>query len=462
MRDTKETSPVSSNSSTINSILQALGGSNGIDVTSAVDSILYADRAPERTWQAEQTTLSNQTAAINQISSDASTLSDQLSALQDPAGSLGSVTATSSDSTVLTATAASGTASGNYTVVVNHLATTASWYTSETEDPNHLGSGSIDINGTAVSYGGSSGNDTLSALAASINSQSLGVTASVVTDAGGSRLALISTTSGSNPSFNVSEGSSSDEFTVTAGPAGANASLTVDGVPISSTSNTVTGAIPGVTLNLQSEPTNGETVNLTLSANTSSIETAVSSFVTAYNSLIDDVNTEFSFNSASNTAGPLQDDSTIQSLQSSLYSAADYTNGTGAYSSLTALGITTNSDGTLSLDTAKLDNAVTANPTAVATFFQGTASNGFAASLMTTLNTYTSTSDGAFTVDLRSISNENTDLTNQVNQLEIYLSGQQTLLTTEYNQADIELQQLPQTIKNTQALLNPNEYNSSN
>jgi len=450
---------VSTSSSTINSILEALGGSNGIDVTAAVDSVLYADRAPERTWQAEQTTLANQTAALNQISSDASTLSDQLSALQDPAGSLGSITASSSDSTVLTATATSGTSTGNHTIVVNNLATTASWYTSETEEPDSLGSGSINIGGTAVDYGGSSGIDTLSELAASINSQSLGVTASVVTDANGSRLALVSTTSGSNPALSVTQGSSSDEFTVTQGVEGENASITVDGVPISSATNTVTGAIPGVTLNLLSAPTSGETVNLSLSADTSSIETAVSNFVTAYNTLIGDINTQFAFSSSTNTAGPLQDDSTIQSLQSSLFASANFTSGTGAYSSLTALGITTNSDGTLSLDTSTLDNAVQANPSAVATFFQGTASNGFAASLTSTLNTYT---DGAFTVDLQSISNENTDLTNQINQLEVYLSGQQTLLTTEYNNADIELQQLPQTIKNTEAILNPNEYNSNN
>jgi flagellar hook-associated protein 2 len=59
-----------STSSTLNSVLSALGGTTGIDVTSAVDTILYADRAPERGWQAQQATLASQTSAINQIENE--------------------------------------------------------------------------------------------------------------------------------------------------------------------------------------------------------------------------------------------------------------------------------------------------------------------------------------------------------------------------------------------------------
>ena len=116
--------------------------------------------------------------------------------------------------------------------------------------------------------------------------------------------------------------------------------------------------------------------------------------------------------------------------------------------------MTTNQDGTLSLDTSKLDNAVANNYQGVIDFFQGSNGNsGFAASLTTTLSNYTDPSQGAFTVDLQGISNENQDLNNDIAHYQLYLTTEKTRLTTEYNNANIALQQLPSTIKNTQVLL---------
>ncbi|MGA3193546.1 MAG: hypothetical protein ABSD39_00960 [Terriglobales bacterium] len=76
-------------------------------------------------------------------------------------------------------------------------------------------------------------------------------------------------------------------------------------------------------------------------------------------------------------------------------------------------------------------------------FLQGTASNGFAANLNTQLNTLVDPVSGAFTVDLQSNTAENTDLQNQINDFQSFLSDRTTYLTNEYNQADIALQQLP-------------------
>jgi flagellar hook-associated protein 2 len=122
--------------------------------------------------------------------------------------------------------------------------------------------------------------------------------------------------------------------------------------------------------------------------------------------------------------------------------------------------VATNRDGTLTVNTVTLANAVANTPSAVQSFFQGSSANGFAASLVTTLNAYTDPTQGAFTVELSSISSANTDLTNQTNTLELYLTAQQASLTTEYNNADIALAQLPQTLKQVNALLNPNSTSS--
>jgi len=452
---------MSTTSSTLTSVLSALGGSTGIDVTEAVNSILYADRAPERGWQAEQTTLASQTSAINQLESEASSVSDALNSLSAIDGVLSAAVATSSNTSALTATAADGTAASSNTVTISSLATAGSWYSdSEASSTSALPSGhfSITVGSTTTSIATGSGNpgDTLSDLATYINSQSLGVTANVVTSSGGAVLALTSTNTGKANDFSISSGGSLG-FTRTS--TGADASLTVDGVPITSASNTVSGAISGVTLNLQGVTT-GTPINVSIAPDTTSITTAVTNYVNAYNTLITDVNTQVGYNTSTQTAGALESDSAAQGLQSALLASTNYSAGSGTYPTLDSLGVTTNSDGTLSIDTATLTAAVQANGPAVASFFQGSALNGFAQSVTNSLNTYTDPTQGAFTVDLQSISSENSELTDETNTLELYLSSQQTILTAQYNAADIAIQQLPQEIKQIQALLNPNSSSS--
>jgi flagellar hook-associated protein 2 len=452
---------MSNTTAALSSVLSALGGSTGIDVTSAVDAILYADRAPERTWQAQQATLATQTTSINQLNTDASNLSDQLAALQDVGSVLNAVSVTSTDSSVVTATAADGTAVGNHTVKVNALATTGSWYSAEQSSATaQLSSGSFTITSGATTTTiqvGSGSDDNLNDLASSINSQSLGVTASVITDSSGARLSLVANSSGQAADFSISQTSG---LSFTQAQVGANASLTVDGVPVSSASNTVVGALAGVTLNLQSAAPS-ETVNLTLSPDTTDISSAITGFVSAYNTLIGDASADVAYNAASSTAGPLLADSAAQSFYSDLLSASNFNSGSGTLNTLQALGITTSSSGTLSFNATALASALQSNPSAVASFFQGTSGNGFAATLTNTLDRYTDPSNGAFTVDLQSINAENQDLTEQTNTLETYLSSQQTLLTTQYNNADIAIQELPQEIKNTDALLGMNQSQQS-
>ncbi|HEY0785030.1 MAG TPA: flagellar filament capping protein FliD [Acidobacteriaceae bacterium] len=455
-----------STSSILGSVLAATNGtaSSAIDVTSTVNDILYADRAPERSWQAQQTALAAQTSAISQLSSESSTLSDALAALQDQSGSLSAVTASSSNPSVVTASALAGTTIGNHTVEVDSLATTAAWYSSSVASSSTtLASGSFDLTvgsqSTTITIG--SGVNTLDQVAASINSQSLGVNASVITDSSGSRLSLVAQSSGTAADFSVStSGSSSSGLSFTQASPGADAVLKVDGVPITSASNTVTGAVSGLTFNLLGAA-RGTAVPITLTPNSDSITAAVSDFVSAFNTLIKDVNSQFSYNTATKTAGALAADSSINGLQSQLLTATNYASTSNTLASLTSLGISTNQDGTLTLDTTALANAATANASAVVNFFQGAASNGFAASLQSSLSAYTDPSNGAFTVDLTSISSENKDLTDQTTTLELYLATQQTALTAQYNAANIALTQLPQQIKQLDALLNPNSTNGN-
>ena len=428
----------------ISSLLSALGSSSsGINVASAVASAMQAMSLPELEWEQEQVTLQSNTAGINGIQTDVGTLQTALQAMADPAGAIASMTATSSDSSLVTATAAPGTPTGSHVVVVKNVATTSSWYsdavaTSSTALPTgsftlQVGTGTP----TTIAIGGDT--DTLDDLASSINTQNLGVTASVINDSTGSRLAIVSNSSGTANGITISAASG---LTFTQASAGTDASLTVDGIPIDSASNTISGAIPGLTLNLVGAAP-AEQVNVNVAPDSDQATKAITAFVTAYNTAVGDVNTQFTVN-ANNQEGPLAGDSTVQMLQSTLLSIAGYSGGGNGVSTLADLGISMNKDGTLSVDNAQLGNAIQNNFAAVQTFMQGTSSNGFASFLNTALGSLTDPTTGAFSVDLQSMSSENADLQTQINNFQTYLSAQQKLLTAEYNNADIALQNIPE------------------
>ena len=146
-----------------------------------------------------------------------------------------------------------------------------------------------------------------------------------------------------------------------------------------------------------------------------------------------------------------------------MLSAANLNIGSGAIQSLSSLGITTGQDGTLTLNSQTLSQALSNNYGGVVSFFQGSnGTAGFASTLMGTLNSYTDPSQGSFTVDLQSSSNEYKDLAGQIDQYEIYIASQQTILTQEYNNANIALQQLPEQIKQVNALLGNNNNSGNN
>ena len=199
-----------SSSTSVSSILAAVAGVStpGIDVDGAVTAALYADRANERIWQAEQTTLSSQTSDLTSIQTATQALYSDFDSLNSLTGPMSSRTVSSSLPAAVTASAASGTVTGNHTVSVNNLAATASWYSDLAPSATTaLPQSSFTLTTTSGSSAtfniGSGSISSLNDLASSINGQSLGVTASVVSDSTGSRLAIISNASGSAAGFYI-------------------------------------------------------------------------------------------------------------------------------------------------------------------------------------------------------------------------------------------------------------------
>jgi flagellar hook-associated protein 2 len=454
----------------LSAILEAATGAStpGIDVTSAVNAAVTAAEAPENNWESQQTTLQNQTTALTSLQTDATNLDSDVQALNSLTGPLSAATVNSSSPSVVTGSAAAGAAAGNNIVVVNSLATTASWSsTSVASETTALPSESIVIiaaSGATATFTTGSGVNTLSQLSTAINSAGIGVTASIIQDATGYRVAVTSNTSGSAGSFTISAPSSGLEFTQ--GSAGANASLTVNGIAFSSATNTVTGAIPGLTLNLQSASP-GTEVSVDVAPDTSQASSAINQFVSDYNTLISALNSQFAYTSGSGQ-GVLADDPTVRNLQSELLGALDYTATPASGSSsttmpnLSSMGITVNDDGTLSVNNTTLDTALQNNFSDVQNFFQGSALNGFANSLDQQLTSFVSPADGAFTVDLQSMNSENTTLQDDINNFQAnVIAPLKTQLQSEFSQAEIALQELPSEIRNVDAELGINTNSSS-
>ncbi len=299
----------------------------GFDVSSTVAEIVGNLQNVETPWKTQLASLQSQDTAISSLGTLFSNLSNDLSALTDFNGILSEKTGSSSDTNVLTLTAANNTAvAGTHTVEVGNLATTSSGYLAQIANANDTLSGSITLqagSGTAQTITLNSSDNTLAGLAAAINASGAGINASVLTDSTGSMLSLVSGTSGAGGDITVSANSIADTTTssstlaYTSAATGADANLTVDGVALTSASNTVANLIPGVTFQLLAPSAAGEQVQVVIGNDNTDVESTVNQMVTDYNSLISAMNAQEG-NDSSGNPEPLFGSPTLSLLQQQL------------------------------------------------------------------------------------------------------------------------------------------------
>jgi len=434
----------------------------GLDVNTVVSEMLSQQSGPLTEWQNEQATLQTQASALTSINNDLSNLASAVSALSDPLGVVSSQSATSSDTSVLTATTDSTATAATHTIVVSNLASVGTVYTDAVSGgagvsilPAGATSGDLKIQ-----IGGASGktadiqitagtNDTLTTLAQSINQQSKangwGITASVITDATGARLAVSSTATGTAGALSIANNTTSLNFNAPLG--GQNASLTIDGIPYSSASNTITGAIAGVTLNLAGAAPDSP-VSVSVGVDTQGISNAITNFVSAYNQVIQDINQQFTVDPTTNSEGPLGSDSALRTLQANLMQDVTYSiTGNNGIVNLASLGINMNDDGTLTVGNnpsgQSMAQVLASNPGAVQSFLQNASLTGFANTFNTDLTNLTSPTQGILNVDLAQNKTEQQSLTTNINNFEDQLAAEQKQLTQQFSQVNASLQEYP-------------------
>lgn len=438
---------------TVTSTVSSPGIGSGLDVNSIVTQLVAAERA------APDKRLSDATDADNTKISALGSLKAALASLQTAAkamgstGNLGKSTATSSDTSTFTAST-SGGGSASYGVEVVSLATASkiasgNYASASTE----VGTGSVTVSVGTSSFtvNLSASADKLSDLVSAINGSvdNKGVTASIVTDNNGSHLVLQSQKTGTANTVSLSSASTADGssfISTSVVQTAANAQLKIDGSSVTSSSNTVTDAINGITINLvKANP--GVTNTLTIAPNATAAASAVQDFVTAYNSALSTIAGLTKFDSTGQANGALLGDSTAQNLMTQLRSiVGGAVTGSGTYNMLSQIGISSSKDGTLTLDTTVLNTALSTDIGSVQKMFSTTGGIG---TQMTSLLNATLTVGGSIDSKTQSLQADLKDIAKQKAALDTRMSAEQTRLLAQYSALDT----LVATLKSTQDYL---------
>jgi flagellar hook-associated protein 2 len=451
------TAPVVSIASSSSS--QAAGGSV-IDVSSLVSQLVAATQAPQQAVITAQTqAVTTQISAIGTLKSALSTFQSSLGVLDTPSA-FDVQTANSTDQTAFTATASAGAVAGTYNVAVSALAQAQQLLSNPfTGAGATVGTGtlSLSLGGTSFSVAIGAGEDSLSAIASAINGAAgnPGIEATVLQGTDGAHLVLSSSLTGAANTIQVSEtdgGNGLAALTYATGnaanytqeAAAQDAAFSISGVAYTSPSNTVSGALSGVTLSLLGTTAAGSNATLSVANDTATIETNVSAFVTAYNTLVTALAPLGSYDASTNTAGPMLGSAllsgTQNQIQQALYSIVN--TGSSTYNSLASIGITTNSDGSLSLNSATLSNALATNFDAVSQLFSG--SSGVAATLNSQL-TAALNSTGAIAATSTTLVQQENALTTQENNLDSQMNALSASLTQQYSALNTLLSSLQTT-----------------
>lgn len=378
--------------------------SSSIDVNSIVTQLMSVESRPLTVLQSREAAYLSKISAYGSVKGALSSFQGAVNTLTSPS-LFSAQSTTASDPTVLSGSASLLATSGSYEITVNSLAKAQKLSSAgQVSTISTIGAGTPTtisfqfgtISGGTLAGGMYSGasfapdaaqagtslvidssNNSLQGIRDAINRAGIGVKAAIVNDGTPGtpfRLTLTSTATGatSNMRISASGGDPAVASLLAYDPAGAqnlsqtaagqNAALTVDGQPISSASNSVTDAIPGVTLNLTKG--GGATTTLSLSNNTAPVASAVQALVKSYNDTNSMLKKMTGYDPVTKTGGLLHGDATIIALQAKLRGTlATALNGTSGnkLTNITQLGVSFQKDGTLTVDSSKLQTALDQN-----------------------------------------------------------------------------------------------------
>ena len=363
--------------------ITSAGIGSGLDIESLVSKLVSAERTPITQLTQKTEGLKTELSAFGKVQSSLAALRDAAAKLTSPSTWSGTL-ATSSDPTSVSVSAGAGAAVGNVSIEVSKLAQSQTLVsgTPYASSTTTVGQGSLTITlgawgsnnttftdkagATPITINIGDGQDTLTGIRDAINSANAGVTATIVNDANGARLSLRSVATGETNGFRIeaSGGLSSLGYDPRVGvtsliqtlPA-QNARALINGIDVSSESNSLKEAIDGLNITLLKTTT--IPANVSIGQDKDSIRKLITDFTAAYNAVNALLREQTKYDAGAKTAGPLQGDSTAVGLQNQLRGIIGGTTSlAGSLGRLAEIGLEPGSDGSLKTSETKLNTAL--------------------------------------------------------------------------------------------------------
>lgn len=384
-------------------MISSPGLGSGLDVNSIVQQLMQVEQQPLIKLSGREAAQQAQISAYGSIKGALSTFQSSIKALTNSDLFTG-VKGTLTDSSIATVTTTSSATAGSHQIEVMSLAQAQKIKSEAFALPTtSIGSGKLKIEFGTYNTDGTftenpnktktieidSAHSTLADIRTAINNEKAGITASIVNDGRGNRLVITSNNTGLENTLRITaedddlnntdnsglsrlayDATTGGTLNMTETVAAQNATMKIDGILISKSSNTVTNALEGVTFNLlKASPSS--TTGLNIGQETSKIQTAVSSFVTAYNDLDKAIKDATQYDAKNGIASTLTGDATVRTVQTQLRNTIGsiLSSSSIEFNSLSEIGISFQKEGTLRLDSGKLNSALTNSSKDVAELF---------------------------------------------------------------------------------------------
>ncbi|CAK8743690.1 Flagellar hook-associated protein 2 [Sodalis praecaptivus] len=452
------------------STISSLGIGSGLDLSSLLDSLQTAEEARLTTVTDKQDSYNTKLTAYGTLKSALESFNEATAALTTRSTYTQKVASTHD---AFSTEVGDDAVNGSYSISVTQLATAQSLATNSSNSFSSttalIGSSNRQLSitvgsGDAVTIPLTDDQTTLSGLRDAINQADAGVTASIIQSGdSGYQLVITSDSTGSDATMTLAvsgddklnaligyDGSDTDSTTgMVQTTAAQNALLTVNGISVERSSNTITDVPQGVTLTLNA--TTSSTQNLILSQSTTDSANAIEDWVSAYNSLISTFNslTQYTAVSAgeeqSDSNGALIGDSTLRTIQNQLKSQLSSAQSDSTFQVINDLGVTLNKDGTLSVDESTLVKNLANNPTAVADFFIGDGSTTGLAPQMTNLASSYIDDNGMIDNATDSINTILTKLSKQYDSVQSSIDSNIARYKSQFTQLDVLITSLNST-----------------
>ena len=463
-------------------------GGGAIDVAGIVSQLMTIEQQPLVKMQQNLSGIQTKLSAWGKVQAAVSNLRDATRALTRN-DTWQARKAASSDEASIAATGGGSAAAGNYSLSVQSLAQSQS-VVSRTfaASDTIVGGGTLQIQLGSVDAARTTftadperlttvtvaAGATLADIRSAINNSDAGVSASILDDGTGKRLVLTSRESGQSQAFQIAATEAGEQgaaglssFAVSAtAPSGANgtqrtqlaadAKLTINGLPITGSSNKLDGVIEGVTLNLKK--VTATPVEISVGSDQEATKASLDKFISAYNDLNKVLADQTRYDAASKTAGVLQGNSVAVRIQQQIREQMRSTVDGDASSSLSAAGFDIAKDGTLSVKAEKM-TALLSDPAKLRQLFAGTTpvtgqpTNGVARLLDARLTSYLDP-QGAITSATDSLHSREDSIEKQQERFETRLSAIEARLTRQYSALDVNLSRITSSFSAIQGLLN--------